>query len=1394
MAIIQATRDYKLIYVFEGLFSPAHHGLLKVGEATVTVPESKVPEPNDEAMNAAATIRIIQEVGTVGFQFKLLYTEVAYYVDPEMGGMRFNDHDVHDVLENSGYKHHIFPGVPAREWFPITLDIAKQAIKAVKEQRQALDMPINSKPKKEIEFRQEQNDAIGNTLNHFKAGGKQYLWNAKMRFGKTLCALEVVRRMECKRTLILTHRPAVRAGWFEDFENIKFHNYQRGAKYRPGMAVPDGGIGQNLLTMERDLAQKGTHYIYFMSMQDLRGSTEAGGKFIKNDDVFDTKWDLIILDEAHEGTLTTLGKNVIKKLKKKKTKWLYLSGTPYNILHLFEDSEIYTWDYVMEQQAKADWYVKYPHLPNPYEELPRLNMLTYKLGSAFEHYQRTDKAYFNFSEFFRVWTTNDLEDEDDDVDITLGDFVHKEDVRAFLDLLTKDDPDSNYPFANEEYRSYFKHSFWIVPGVKEAAALTTMLESHPAFEDFKIVNVAGEGNKLANIDIDQDIDDIKTEQYDETEKTLKDALAKVKTAIKNHPRTITISCGRLTTGITVPEWTAVLMLHGAYDSKAATYLQTIFRVQSPAKDGTIKRECYAFDFAPDRTITVVEEHLNVMRKLAENKSGVNAKTKEKGHHSDAHAKYIERFLAFCPIIAIEGSQTRPYDTTTFMTQVHRALAEQINRRGFNDPRLFMGFDQVSPEDLKILSGIESLFGNAGKSTLSNEGKVTINDEGMTPDPDDPPTGEDPKEDNKKPEKPKAEKKPRNNYAESLRRYRNLMTSIAKRFPLLLFGAVDELDRTQWSLRRFVEGLDPDDWAQFMPNGFTKEKFLEVEHIFNNDFFITSTLMLLEETHEADMLPVKQRVARIAHILQRFHYPDKETVLTPWRVVNLHMATTLGGYSFYKANKFIKELHEPLLYKQDDITDAVFAPNIKLLEINSKSGVYPLWLAYTLFRYRCDELGEDLSEDDQRAMWDLVITDQLFVFCKTAMASLITRRVLAGYRKDVVIHCKYERNLNDILKDENKRNELVTKITTPAYWNITNMANKQLFFKAVVGNPPYQGEGSSQIYPHFYLLSRQLGNFSSLIFPTGWQKPCAATAKGLARLNKEEIKADPQIRKIDIFHNVFPGVSGAAEVNVVFWQKDHDNELGGLQFVYEDGQNPQEVQLRWDLNDLDKPAEIKTLSSLVKTIDFKGADTITTGRSPYGLNTDAFKDAEKNGLEAIIDEEPKRKDDIKIFGKLNSARTIRYVRKTYKLPKLKEQVYETISKYKVFIPYAWGNMSESSGLGGAYSDILIAEPNEICTQTYVVSGCFDSKEDAIKHAKYILTPFARALLYANKQGRTSAKPTWKDVPIQDYTEPWWNESIEQINEHLFEKYNVPQNVRDFVNTRIQPRSEENIRNM
>lgn len=445
------------------------------------------------------------------------------------------------------------------------------------------------------------------------------LWNAKMRFGKTLSALQVVKDLNFSRTLILTHRPVVDSGWFDDFGKIFYDrsDFEYGSK--------NNGSSHSALEKR---AKQGCKYVYFASMQDLRGSELVGGNFDKNNDVFATDWDCIIVDEAHEGTQTELGKTVMQELTKGKTKILRLSGTPFNLLSEFKEDEIYTWDYVMEQRAKATWDELHFGDPNPYASLPTMNIYTYDLGRLLSDFVDEDVA-FNFREFFRVNGS--------------GSFVHEKDVSAFLNLLTKEDKDSCYPFANEEYRNNFRHTLWVLPGVKAAKAMSALLQAHPVFQHFKVVNVAGDG--------------------DEDEES-RDALEAVEEAIGKDPdatRTITLSCGRLTTGVSVKAWTAVLMLSGSYNTAASSYMQTIFRVQTPATiNGRVKEQCYVFDFAPDRTLKVIAETAKISAKA--------------GKASGNDREIMGEFLKFCPVISIEGSKMNQFDVPKMLEQLKKLMS------------------------------------------------------------------------------------------------------------------------------------------------------------------------------------------------------------------------------------------------------------------------------------------------------------------------------------------------------------------------------------------------------------------------------------------------------------------------------------------------------------------------------------------------------------------------------------------------------------------------------------------------------------------------------------------------------------------------------------------------
>ncbi len=665
----------KLIYVFR-IPDAAHSDCLKIGEATFEDGNITLP-PNSSALNKAAKDRIDQYTKTAGIAYDLLHTEIAITVrDGNILG--FNDKEVHEVLLRSGIKRKVFDKVNgANEWFCCDLETAKRAIAAVKKGHKALKGSEATVGQSPIQFRPEQCEAIDKTLKQFKKGN-QMLWNAKMRFGKTLSALQVVK--ECgdfRRVLILTHRPVVDAGWFEDFGKIFYDNdeYAYGSKTN----------GDTFVSLERRARREECRYIYFASMQDLRGSELVGGNFDKNNDIFSTPWDLIIVDEAHEGTQTELGKAVMKELTKEKAKVLRLSGTPFNLLDDFKEEEIYTWDYVMEQRAKAEWDLIHPGDHNPYAGLPRLNIYTYDLGRLMNEYADEDIA-FNFREFFRV---NDS-----------GEFVHRSHIQNFLDLLTKTDEESMYPFANKRYRDIFRHTLWMVPGVKAAKALAAILRNHPVFGLFEIVNVAGDGDE---------------------EESNEEALKKVTDAISPDPdktRTITLSCGRLTTGVSVPAWTGVFMLSGSFNTAASAYMQTIFRVQTPATiNGRVKEDCYVFDFAPDRTLKVLAETAKISTKA--------------GQQTTTDRQQLGEFLNFCPIISIEGSQMKQLDTEHMLQQLKRVYVERVVQHGFEDSYLYNNdmLRRLTDDEVKDFQDLKSVVGQTKAMGKSND--ITVNDQGLT---------------------------------------------------------------------------------------------------------------------------------------------------------------------------------------------------------------------------------------------------------------------------------------------------------------------------------------------------------------------------------------------------------------------------------------------------------------------------------------------------------------------------------------------------------------------------------------------------------------------------------------------------------------------------------------
>ena len=671
MATFESSLKPRLIYVF-AIADKQHEGSLKIGETTLGDDTGDtLAAPNSDVLNQAAKARIDQYTKTAGISYELLHTELTFYI---RGGhiCSFNDKQVHNVLERSGVKRKEFKG--ATEWYSCDLETVKRAIAAIKEGKDSLGAGEVTHTENPIILRPEQKDAVERTLKQFRRGN-QMLWNAKMRFGKTLCALRVAKEMGAVRTIIVTHRPVVDASWFEDFGKT-FHD-------SPEWHYGSHNKGESFASLQR-LAGQGKKYVYFASMQDMRGSKEVGGKFDKNNEIFSTTWDLVIVDEAHEGTQTELGKAVLEQLISKNTKILRLSGTPFNLLDDHKEEEVFTWDYVMEQKAKIDWEINHLGDTNPYASLPAIHIYTYALGRLMSEYSDVEKA-FNFREFFRT-----RED---------GSFVHERDIDHFLTLLTTDDEESLYPYSNDSFRQIFRHTLWILPGVKAAKALSRKLAKHPVFGLFNVVNVAGDGDE---------------------EEESRDALELVNKAIGSDPDqsyTITLSCGRLTTGVSVKPWTGVFMMAGAYSTSAAGYMQTIFRVQTPyTHNGRMKTDCYAFDFAPDRTLRVLAETAKVSHKA--------------GKQTEDDRKLLGDFLNFCPIIAIDGGQMKQYKVETMLAQLKRAQIEKVVQDGFENGALY------NDELLKLtdveLKEFDDLKGIIGKTkAMPKSGDIDINRQGLT---------------------------------------------------------------------------------------------------------------------------------------------------------------------------------------------------------------------------------------------------------------------------------------------------------------------------------------------------------------------------------------------------------------------------------------------------------------------------------------------------------------------------------------------------------------------------------------------------------------------------------------------------------------------------------------
>lgn len=629
--------------------------------------------------------RIKKQTHTSDTEVKLEWYSVALFDN----GETFTDKQFHlylnklGILQKSGH-----------EWFQIDPNKAKQLLNTFKEMRLPDDEVV------EYVLREEQKAAVELAKAYMPTSEKkELLVNAKPRFGKTLTVYDYCKEIDAHHILILTNRPVIATSWYNDYVKFIGSNSEyafvsncESVKHKPYCST-------RKQYTEDLISNKKQRCIEFVSLQDLKGSKWFGGHFDKLKEVADIDWDILIVDESHEGVDTFKTNVAFKQIKRKET--IYLSGTPFKQLanSRFSKDAIFNWTYAEEQEKKANWNYEEDGV-NPYEDLPQLNLYTYRLPDMFSDENRmeseVDRSYlYDLNEFFK---TNEK-----------GKFVNDKDVDHFLDTITSVE---KYPLSDDITKSQISHSLWLLDRVDAAKALAKKIQTHPGFVDYKIVVAAGDGK----IDSDEKADK---------------AFDKVIDAIKKHDKTITISVGQLTTGVTVPEWSAVFMLSNI--ASPALYIQAAFRAQNPCLisqgNGSFirKENAYVFDFDPARTLDIMAQFAN----------GLYADTAAGRGTAQDRAINIEKLIKYFPIIGENDDgelvSYTPEDVMTIPSKIH---SREIVRHGFMSNFLFQNVGRIfnDPKAMDILGNVKEHKG-ANHTAPSTE-NLSYDENGQTVVPED----------------------------------------------------------------------------------------------------------------------------------------------------------------------------------------------------------------------------------------------------------------------------------------------------------------------------------------------------------------------------------------------------------------------------------------------------------------------------------------------------------------------------------------------------------------------------------------------------------------------------------------------------------------------------------
>ncbi len=591
-----------------------------------------------------------------------------------------------------------FERKPNTEWFKISPDVSHNEFFAFRRNRGILETLGGTIPYK---LRDEQSNAVNKALGYFSSNAAdepEFLWNAKPRFGKTLSTYELCIKMGARKVLIVTNRPAIANSWYQDY--VKFLGTESGYYF---VSQVDG-LKDKKYVLNRE--QYTAHLsnpdhrgcIEFVSLQDMKGSIYFGGKFDKLSEVAQLEWDILVIDEAHEGVDTYKTDVAFDHIKRKCT--LHLSGTPFKALanNKFDEEAIFNWTYADEQREKHNWNPESEE-ENPYASLPQLNLYTYQMseiirsklekGADFNNDGEAEDYAFDLNEFFL--TKSD------------GTFKYDADIDKFLDALVSQ---PKFPFSTPELRNELNHTFWLLNRVDSAKALAKKLKAHPVFGKYEIVLAAGDGR------LDDDTETKKS--YD-----------KVVKAIDLYQKTITLSVGQLTTGITIPEWTAVLMLSNV--QSPSLYMQAAFRAQNPCLfniNGKLlrKENAYVFDFDPARTLDIFEKFANDLYSNTTSGRG----------DIDTRKQNVRELLNFFPVYGEDNDgEMITLDAEKVLSIPRKIHATEVVRRGFMSNFLFQNISNIFGAPKEVMEIIKKFDPTKEAAPIDNSTKedLNINDDG-----------------------------------------------------------------------------------------------------------------------------------------------------------------------------------------------------------------------------------------------------------------------------------------------------------------------------------------------------------------------------------------------------------------------------------------------------------------------------------------------------------------------------------------------------------------------------------------------------------------------------------------------------------------------------------------